>query len=379
MKNKYSKNRKISLWAEAGTLVEDDIYFFSSEYNLLYKIHIPDFTISIISHIPCDKVFAVAWFRRMRYWKGKLLLIPSYAEKIWIYDLNSGKWDSIAIDYPQIYLKFWGTIIYKDNAFLFGVLYPAILKVNLNNHSVSYLEIEYWPEGKKEGLFLTDAIRVDHMVFCPTSISNKVLRFDLETLEYDWKQIGDSENKYTGIDRGKNCFWISAGECGKNIKWNGDSEWEEFSVPKIISNRSYQFIGVICDEDKIRFLTQQDGESLEITDDGQILLTEKTKSYVHVEHYANGTIVLMQSDAHLDIKWMGKWIKGICEVSYDEFKAYFEKSLMWNYAFLESNKEIREEKIFKTRDYIELTIKQQNTDDFFMRNDIGTDIWKTIS
>ena len=69
MMDEKTKNRNVFLPAEAGALVDDDIYFFSSEYNLLYKIHMPDFAVSVVSHIPCEKALAVKWFRKMRYWK----------------------------------------------------------------------------------------------------------------------------------------------------------------------------------------------------------------------------------------------------------------------------------------------------------------------
>ena len=82
------KNRMVLLPAEAGTLAGDNIYFFSSSYNLLYKVHMPDFSVSIVSHIPHKVVNAFEWFRKMRYWNGKLILIPSYAEEIWIYGLD---------------------------------------------------------------------------------------------------------------------------------------------------------------------------------------------------------------------------------------------------------------------------------------------------
>ena len=117
MNDKKEKDRKVLLPAEAGVLVGENIYFFSSEYNLLYKVDIPDFSVSIVSRIPCNRVIASKWFRKMRYWKGKLILIPSCAEKVWIYELNTGVWTDIDIEHSQIPLKFFGSVIYQDTAF----------------------------------------------------------------------------------------------------------------------------------------------------------------------------------------------------------------------------------------------------------------------
>ena len=42
MMDEKTKKRNVFLPAEAGVFVDDNIYFFSLEYNLLYKIHMPD-------------------------------------------------------------------------------------------------------------------------------------------------------------------------------------------------------------------------------------------------------------------------------------------------------------------------------------------------
>ena len=377
------KNRKVCLPAEAGALVGDDIYFFSSEYNLLYKVHIPDLSISIVSRIPYDRVIASKWFRKIRYWNGKLILIPSCAEKIWIYELSTGEWTNIAIDHPQILLKFFGCIIYQDTAYLFGAAYPGILKVNLYDSSISYLEIKCPPEQKKEdiGLFCTDAIRADNIVFSPASISNHVMWFDLDTDEYGWQQIGSAENEYCGIDRDEDGFWIPSWEHGKIVNWDGESKWEEFELPEEIASRRYHFTGAVCDGDKIRFLSIQDGKSLEIWKDTsgkrQLVLTEETKKYVHAEHYEDGTIVLMRNDGAIDVKWKGTWQKGRCAIDYKDFVTFFGDESLWE--LLAEKEVVNETEIFAMNDYLKMvTEKQNNNTDFLNERGVGMSIWKTL-
>lgn len=377
------KNRKIMLPAEAGIVVDDDMYFFSSEYNLLYKAHLPDLTVSIVSSIPGGKVMAWKWFRKMRYWKGKLILIPSFAEKIWIYDLESGEWSDIVIDHPQISLKFWGTVVYGDHIFLFGAAYPSVLKISLNDHSVSYVKIDCPPEQKREeeGLFFTDVIRMDNLVYAPVSISNHVMCLNLETLEYRWRQIGSSGNEYCGIDHDKDGFWIPSWQHGKIVRWDGDSDWEEFDLPEEIAERPYLFTGAICDGNRILFLAIQDGKSLEIQkgmpDGNRIALTEETKKYTHWESYEDGTIVLMRSDASLDVKWNGTWIKGTCEIDLKDFKACFCDGPLWD--VIEENGVADETEIFALKDYADMvTGYQKNRENLLNENRVGKTIWKTI-
>lgn len=380
IKAKMTKNRKISLYAEAGALVNDEIYFFSSEYNLLYKVHMPDFVVSIVSRIPCTKVVAYRWFRKMCYWNEKLIFIPSLAERVWIYDLNSGGWENIIIDFPQMSLKFWGVTLYQNNIFLFGAAYPAILKINLNDYSTSYLEIDC-PLGKKEeGLHFTDVVRVNNIAFSSVSTSNHVIRLNLDTFEYEWKQIGSIDNEYCGIARDGDEFWIPIWRYGKIVKWDGDSYWEEFGVPDEIGKRTYQFIGVVCDENRIRFLTMQDGKSMEILKNAsgeiQILVTEETKRYVHLEHYENGTIVLMRYDSSMDVRWGGIWLKGKCEIDYQVFKEYFGGSLIWD---ILSEKGVgREMKIFKMNDYVNIIKNQQKDNSVCLDENMGMNIWNAL-
>ena len=383
MNNKKKKNRKVLLPAEAGAVVGNDIYFFSSEYNLLYKIHMPEFTASIISHIPCEKKVAFKWFRKMRYWRGKLILIPSCAEKIWLYDLCSREWRSISIAHPQIPLKFWGTIIYQDTIFLFGAAYPAILKINLNDYSISYLELPGLPARKEDesGLFCTEAIRLGNMVYSPVSISNHVMWMNLDTSEFGWKQVGTAGNEYCGIDYDKSDFWIPSWQHGKIVKWDGDLQWEEFELPEEIVDRRYQFTGAVCDENTIRFLTIQDGKSLEIRKDisGKvwIALTEETKRYVHIEHYEDGTIVLMRSDAGMDVKWKGSWITGSANIAYRDFKEYFCEQSLWD--TLSEKGIVNEAKIFDVDDYIDMMReRQKRMEHFLSEQNAGKHLWKVI-
>ena len=81
------------------------------------------------------------------------------------------------------------------------------------------------------------------------------------------------------------------------MNWDGESKWEEFELPEEIASRRYQFTGAVCDGDKIRFLSIQDGKSLEIWKDTsgkrQLVLTEETKKYVHAEHYEDGRFLAM--------------------------------------------------------------------------------------
>lgn len=383
MNNKKQAKRKILLPAEAGTLVNDNIYFFSSEYNLLYKVHLPDLEISIVSRIPCDKAIASKWFRKMRYWNGKLILTPSCAEKIWIYDLNSGEWTDIAIKYPHISLKFWGTVLYQDCAYLFGAAYPAILKVDLNDHSVSYLNAYSLPEQKKDedGLFCTDAIKMGNIAFSPASISNHVLQLNLDTDEYVWQQVGSDGNEYCGIDRDEDGFWIPSWQHGKIVNWDGDSEWKEFNLPEELANRRYQFTGVVCDGNKIRFLTIQDGKSLDLrkNDLGErcFTMTEATAKYVHIEHYENDTIVLMRNDAALDVKWQGTWLSGRCDISYKDFVTFFGGEALWE--FVAEKGIANETKIFHMSDYVKIVAEEQNCDtDYLGADSAGINIWKML-
>ncbi len=383
MNNKKEKNRIVLLPAEAGALVGDNIYFFSSEYNLLYKVHMPDFSVSIVSRIPNNKVTASKWFRKMRYWNGKLILIPSCAEKIWLYDLKCGEWTDIVIEHPQIALKFWGTVFHQEHAFLFGAAYPAVLKVNLKDYSTSYLEINCPPEQKKEeeGLFCTEAVKLENIAFSPVSVSNHVMWLNLDTDEYGWQQIGSLGNAYCGIDRDEDGFWIPSWEHGKIVNWDGKAKWEEYELPKELANRRYQFTGAVCDGNKIRFLTIQDGKSLEIRKDisgkRKIVLTEETKKYVHVEHYEDGTIILMRDDAAIDVKWNGTWLKGRCGIDYKDFAAFFGGEDLWG---LLAEKEIANEtKIYELNDYLKMVVKNQDSNtDVSKKHQVGAEIWKNI-
>ena len=381
MSVELEQDKMVPLPAEAGVLVGEDIYFFSSQYNLLYKIHMPDFTTAIVSYIPCGKANTLEWFRKALFWKGKLLFIPSCAEKVWIFDLGTKEWDSIVIDYPYKQIKFWDAVIYKDCVFLLGAFYPAILKIELNNYAVTYLNIVCRPGGNlEEGLILTQAVRIGSIVYSPERTSSYVLVLDLDTAEYEWCQVGSIGNKYSGIACDGENFWISSGECGSIVKWNGRFKWEEFQVPSEIAKRSYQFIGVICDENRVCFLTQQDGRSFEIQNglSGGVCmsLTAKTRRYIHLEHYENDVIVLMQGNGCLDVKWLGKWIKGNCEMHASELRAYLYQGQLQD---MYREKDIlQEERIFTIKEYVKLFLNTEKKQTYSANEEKRSNIWQAV-
>lgn len=128
-------------------------------------------------------------------------------------------------------------------------------------------------------------------------------------------------------------------------------------------------------------MTIQDGKSLEIRKDisgkRKIVLTEETKKYVHVEHYEDGTIILMRDDAAIDVKWNGTWLKGRCGIDYKDFAAFFGGEDLWG---LLAEKEIANEtKIYELNDYLKMVVKNQDSNtDVSKKHQVGAEIWKNI-
>lgn len=233
------KDNRIDLLAYRCTYWEGKLYCLTKDFNLLFSIDPQDGTIELIDVIPEIDVLSDRTGGAINAWNGKLIITPCRIKKIWIYDLATKHWDSINVEecghcgtglFNQTY-------IYEDSIFLIGGNYPAILCVDLKSNSCHYIKAPYEEIISRHpdvnyNYFHPDGVRIKNTLYLASCLDNFVLKFDLETQEHHWIEVGNKNNVYSAITWDGENFWLSPRLNGGIVKWDGAEMIQLISLPE---------------------------------------------------------------------------------------------------------------------------------------------------
>lgn len=255
---------KIHLRATNCALVGDKIYFVSREVNLIYTLNLNTYEIEIMENMPEEIFLHEDLYGNIVYSYGKLILVPLCAEKIWIYDFEVKRWAAVEFQSNErnIQYKFFGAAAYRNYVYMFGHYYPGIIRLDVNTNSLKRIELPVGVNGhsyeNKDGYFNWDYVIKDKWLYTPMIQSNRVLKLDLDTENYELIALGNSNNQYAGIAWDGRYFWFPPRGNGVYVKWDGGKEIMEYRLPKGFEESQYYFSGCYLSEHKLVFAGLQE-------------------------------------------------------------------------------------------------------------------------
>lgn len=319
----------VKLPAEAGVKLGSEMYFFSQYRNLLFRMNISDFHVELESSVPVYKNNSTEMFRIIRNWNDWLILVPSYVENVWAYNIKTKEWKEIQIKRTEIPLKFIDAVLIENNIYLIALLYPALVKINLSTFAVEYIcgDIE-----SKEPMQLTNCIEKDRCIYAASRIQNEIIQFDLDKEQTKIHRIGNKKNRYGAIGWDGESFWIAPGKSGTIVRWQEkEGEVTEYEVPEeIVSN--YIFVGIVFDDERVVLMPHKAGKWISIKNN-TLTFTESCEAVVFCETYDDGTVVIMEKDATVRIKHKGNWKIGKCEIERSRMHKFFRDHNLWDRVF----------------------------------------------
>lgn len=195
---------------EAMTLVGEFIWCTLGGFNTLLKININTKKAVYVCVIPGEEFQKERLYSDIQCYENKLILIPMAAKDIAIYNIYDGHFIKIKLKmqeegkslYKQNY-KFSKCIIYKSYAYVFCVSYPAIIKINLKDYSVQYLNewLKFF-EGKdkdKTKVYFRNIYRVCNKVYLASCCCNLVMEFDIEREKFSMHRVGKTGDIFSDI------------------------------------------------------------------------------------------------------------------------------------------------------------------------------------
>lgn len=226
------KNDKLDLLACRCTYWNEKIYCLARDFNLLFSVGLQDGKIELVDVVPEGDLLTTYLFGFMSTYNDKLIITPDKTKKIWIYDLVSKCWNSLA---TKEYEHYWANggiqqiYTYNDKLFLVGGDYPAILCLDLQHNSCDYIEEPYKEIMARHPdrdylYFRSYGVKLENNLYLASCLDNFVLKFDMETCEHCWIKVGDDNYTYSGITWDGNNFWLSPRLNGDIIKWDGSDK-----------------------------------------------------------------------------------------------------------------------------------------------------------
>lgn len=248
------------IYMEDCLLMGNQIFFFSKEWNALYVTDLELRKTNFIGRIPEEWILAKRLCAGIAYCKGRLVLVPMAARKIWIYDLKEGQWTGIERKYvnsAERQKEIFRTIEYNNHLFFVGSNYPAIIRMNMDTYELDYLEDPYLfqkPYKKdQECYFRSDFSLNKNELYIASCLNNYVLGVNLDTFHFKWYEVGEAGYRYSGIVWDGINYWLSPRKGTPIVKWDGKDKIECFPLPEEFDDNINNFLGVQYHEGKIIF------------------------------------------------------------------------------------------------------------------------------
>lgn len=149
----------------------------------------------------------------------KLILLPQYAEKVLVYDINTGEFEELVVDIPELRgkqgsgaeIKFRSSAVVGDIVWLFPQSAHHILAYNtktgkLNDYNAWYKIVEQY--GWRDVNLFGFGIAVGKTLWLPCCQLNALVEFDTITKEAKLHKIGLDNNRFTAIAYTREKFWL---------------------------------------------------------------------------------------------------------------------------------------------------------------------------
>ena len=204
-------------------------YAASGSFNALFKVDLETGKSCYLQQFDAEKMDAKRLYTNAIYVNNKVYFVPAAAEKIAVLDVKTNVISYIDINEVDENRapnyrndsKFNSGVLYDGWIYMISCTYPAIVRVNIDNHTVEYFE--QWIDGQRF-LFRRAPFVEGKYFYIPSVINNLVLEFDMDCCEGKLYRVGKNNGGCWSICKVKDDFWLSPKKNGPIIKWNPNTK-----------------------------------------------------------------------------------------------------------------------------------------------------------
>lgn len=306
---RYIMEKSIRILMEDGILVKDNFFFFSRDWNGLYMVELKTGVTKFISTMPEEGILSRRLCAGIIYHNNRLIMIPMRARDIWIYDLGNEQWKKIERKHTgekEYHEEIFRAVEYNNYLFMIGSNYPYIVRMDLNNYELTYLSAPYASlipfKRKSEAYFRCDFCRRENRLFLASCLNNFVLCLNLDTLDYEWKEVGESGFCYSGIAWDGENYWLAPRRTTPIVKWDGNDGTEYFPLSRDFEETQYSFLGVQYYDGKLIFPGMSQKKTLVINPNDQRDIEIKEDEYLFYRCLDRGVVLFQTRKGLLGIE-----------------------------------------------------------------------------
>lgn len=220
----------------------DNIWFSDYTHNGIYRINEKTKEIHRLTDFPGEKGREMMLYKTVSHIKDWFVFGPCAAREIAVYNYKKNQMKKIPLQKAskgkmnQEEFRFWMAATYKDYVYLFGLRYPAIIRINPETEETVYYtkwaeELEQYITEWKWG-YLSEGIVRGRFAYLPCFCTNAILKFDLDSGIWEFIEVPFKAEGIFGIgDDGRN-LWLVSLEGQSIIKWNLESgAVKEIEIP----------------------------------------------------------------------------------------------------------------------------------------------------
>ncbi len=225
-----------------GSVFEDEQYYWFAElqFNGFYKVDKSTKKAELLFHFPEEDLAQHALFGAIKKVGDWFVFTPAVAKNIVLYNLKTEDLRSLPlkevkggkkISYNKN-RKFSSVFIWGDSAYFIPNSYPAIVKLNLETFSLTY--ITKWLPGLERVLpeeldprfnvFFGRGLVQGSTAILPCGCTNHVLLLNLENNSTKLIELESKASCYNAVAFDGTDFWLTPRFGGYLTKWNQETE-----------------------------------------------------------------------------------------------------------------------------------------------------------
>ncbi|MCQ2517887.1 MAG: hypothetical protein MJ119_03915 [Lachnospiraceae bacterium] len=286
---------------------ENRIICADMDSNAIFEVNLSDGAIGICGCIPGEQLFADRLVGCV-YVNGKdYIFVPYKASKIWVLNTNDNSWKSIELDYPGVSYKFYNCAAYGETLYLIPVKYPEMLALNLNDYSLTKVDIPLIADGRKEcndAFFFSNCVKENNLLYLASCETNAVIVFNMENRSYEWKNVGSPLNRYVGICKHDGNFWLAPRKNTPIVMWDGQKNVKEIDIASMFSGK-FVFWG-ITDTEGITLHGIDADETVSVDESLSISENRESAGTTFADVMEDGTFVMANKNCKLTVSHAGE-------------------------------------------------------------------------
>lgn len=238
--------------------IDESIWFANLYFNALIKLNKRTGQIDDIKKFPHYTIDQTWLYSTVDHVEGWLIFTPHKSEEIVSFNIRIHEFRSAELDLNRVGKRegyFGSSYVYKHYVFMFPLYGACILRFDVIQNSVKYLENDLGAVSKESLCFALQYEVVDGKVYIPFAEQNAVAIFDPEK-ESLCLEVLDIDGGCSTINYVNGCFYMASWKHCRIYRWEKDTGdifvYEDF--PKSFVPGGLIFLRAIIIEKSLFFL-----------------------------------------------------------------------------------------------------------------------------